>query len=75
MLAIPVATGESVPVLPPAGVQATSDSAILRGSVVIDISRYDPTRFGDAIAPGPAPNTFAFARTTSHRNLFRLQLP
>jgi len=43
----------------------------LHGSTVVDLS----TGPGPYIAPGPSKDSFAFARTVSHRNLFRLSLP
>jgi len=56
-------------------VRTAADAAMVRGSVVIDLPVYDRAYGGDDVVPGPAPDTFAFAKATSHRNLFRIQLP
>jgi DNA-binding winged helix-turn-helix (wHTH) protein/Tol biopolymer transport system component len=74
-VSIPVAKGASLPHLPPSGVRSPADAATLPGSKVVDISSYDPSRLGAFVAPGPSTDTFAFTRTTSHRNLFQLSLP
>ena len=71
-IAIPVPKGESMPVLPVAGVQSVADGATLTGSRLVDLS--DGGRIED-IVPGQEVGTFAYARTISHRNLFRVQLP
>jgi DNA-binding winged helix-turn-helix (wHTH) protein/Tol biopolymer transport system component len=71
-IAIPVPNGESMPVLPVAGVQSVADGATLTGSRLVDLS--DGGRIED-IVPGQEVGTFAYARTISHRNLFRVQLP
>jgi Tol biopolymer transport system component len=72
-IAIPVPKGESMPVLPVTGVQSAEDVAALSGSHVIDLA-VGGARVADVV-PGPEPGTFAYARTVSHRNLFRVQLP
>ena len=64
-----VPTGATLPDLPPAGVRSAADSAELQGSAVIDLSAYDPAHNGANIAPGLRPDSFAYAKTTSHRNL------
>jgi DNA-binding winged helix-turn-helix (wHTH) protein/Tol biopolymer transport system component len=73
-IAIPVPKGESMPSLPVAGVRSAADAATLPGSRLVDFALFDASSSGD-IAPGPEMGTFAYARTISHRNLFRVQLP
>ena len=70
-IAIPVPKGESIPVLPVAGVQSVADAATLSGSRLVDLVA---GRIED-VAPGQEIGTFAYARTISHRNLFRVPLP
>jgi hypothetical protein len=70
-IAIPVPKGESMPVLPVAGVQSAADVATLSGSRLVDL----PDGRIEDVIPGPELGTFAYARTISHRNLFRVQLP
>jgi DNA-binding winged helix-turn-helix (wHTH) protein/Tol biopolymer transport system component len=74
-IAIPVPNGATVPDMPASGLRSAADAAGLRGSAVVDLSAYDPAHFGSNIAPGQRPDTFAYAKTTSHRNLFQIQLP
>jgi DNA-binding winged helix-turn-helix (wHTH) protein/Tol biopolymer transport system component len=74
-IAIPVPERAAVPDMPASGLRSASDSVELRGSAVLDLSAYDLAHNGGSIAPGPGPDTFAYAKTTSHRNLFRIQLP
>ena len=71
-IAIPVPKGESMPVLPVAGVQSAADAATLSGSRLVNLAA--SARIED-VAPGQEMGTFAYARTISHRNLFRVQLP
>ena len=73
-IAIPVPKGASIPDLPPAGIRSAEESAALAGSTLINWSHFDPTHGGTNIAPGPATDTFAYTRTTSHRNLFQIRL-
>jgi hypothetical protein len=73
-IALPVPKGESLPELPVAGVQSVADAATLSGSHVVDFALVNGSMSND-IAPGPESGTFAYARTISHRNLFRVQLP
>jgi hypothetical protein len=51
------------------------DSAALPGSVVVDLSNSDPSHVGQNVAPGLDPETFAYAKTIVHRNLFQIPLP
>jgi hypothetical protein len=72
--AIPVPTGASLPVLPREGVRMAADATAVRGTTILDLSAYDPAHAG-SVAPGVSPETFAFTRTISHRNLFQIRLP
>jgi Tol biopolymer transport system component len=64
--AIPLPPGEMLPDLPVLGFRSMDDPTAFPGSRVID--RFD-------ISPGPDPSIFAYAKTTMHRNLFRITLP
>jgi Tol biopolymer transport system component len=72
---IPVPAGGGLPELPPAGVRSAADAPALRGSTVIDLSSFDPVHQGLTVAPGPTPESFAYTKALSHRNLFRIRLP
>ena len=74
-IAIPVPKGESMPVLPVAGVQAVADASTIPGSRLVDFALFNASSSGNDVAPGLEMGTFAYARTISHRNLFRVQLP
>jgi len=72
---IDVPKGGTLPDLPASGVRSATDAAALHGSAVLDLSAYDPAHYGLVIAPGLTRDTFAFAKTISHRNVFQLELP
>jgi DNA-binding winged helix-turn-helix (wHTH) protein/Tol biopolymer transport system component len=74
-IAIPVPQGESMPVLPVAGVQSEADTKTLPGSGLVDFVLFGESSRGDDVAPGPVSGTFAYTHTTSHHNLFRVPLP
>jgi DNA-binding winged helix-turn-helix (wHTH) protein/Tol biopolymer transport system component len=74
-IAIPVPKGKSMPVLPVAGVQSVADAATLSGSRLVEFALFNGSPSGNDVAPGQEMGTFAYARTISHRNLFRVQLP
>lgn len=74
-VAIPVPRGKSLPALPVSGIRTAQDSATLPGSVVIDTSSFDPSHVGQNIAPGAVADSFAYAKTIAHRNLFRIPIP
>ena len=74
-IAIPVPKGESMPVLPVEGVQSVANAATLPGSRLLDFALFNPSSRPGDVAPGQETGTFAYARTISHRNLFRVQLP
>lgn len=64
----------SMPGLPVAGVESLDDVVALRGSRLVDFALFNPSSRPADIAPGQEIGTFAYARTLSHRNLFRVQL-
>lgn len=72
---MPLGDGGSLPELPPLGVRSAADAPALRGSSVIDVSAYDPVHQGLSVAPGPTPESFAYTKSLSHRNLFQIRLP
>jgi Tol biopolymer transport system component len=74
-IAIPVPKGESMPVLPVAGVQSAEDVATLPGGGLVDFGLFGASSRDNDVVPGPVMGTFAYARTISHRNLFRVQVP
>jgi hypothetical protein len=72
---MPVPTGESFPALPPSGVGSIADALTVPGSEVVHLNRYASGVWGPAFAFGVTTDTFAYTRTVSHRNLFRVDLP
>jgi hypothetical protein len=72
---LPVPMGAQLPALPAYGVRSASDAAALPGSTVIDLTAFDPAQYGATVVPGPSADTFAFTKTISHRNVFRVDLP
>jgi hypothetical protein len=74
-IAIPVPNGESMPVLPVAGVQSAEDATTLAGSRLVDFALFSGSSRDNDVVPGPETGTSAYTRTISHRNLFRVQLP
>jgi DNA-binding winged helix-turn-helix (wHTH) protein/Tol biopolymer transport system component len=65
-IAIPVREETGLPDLPEAGITVSEDALVVPGSQVVDQSE---------IVPGLDPATYAYVKTTAHRNLFRIQLP
>jgi hypothetical protein len=65
-LAIPVPAGETLPKLPFTGFREPEDAKSLPGTRVLD---------GWFLSPGPNPSTFAYVKTTMHRNLYRIPVP
>jgi DNA-binding winged helix-turn-helix (wHTH) protein/Tol biopolymer transport system component len=65
-LAIPVLAGETLPKLPFTGFREPEDAKSLPGTRVLD---------GWFLSPGPNPSTFAYVKTTMHRNLYRIPVP
>ena len=64
--AIPLRNGRMVPPLPPNGIKSRSDLDAVPGLRVID---------QPVAVPGPDLATYAFTRTSVHRNLYRIPLP
>jgi Tol biopolymer transport system component len=73
-IAIPVPKGQSMPILPAGGVQSADDVATIPGSGLVDFALFGASSGVNDVAPGQEMGTFAYARTSSHRNLFRVQL-
>jgi WD40 repeat protein len=65
-LAIPVAAGETIPKLPSWGIRGPEDAKAVPGTRLLD---------GWFLSPGPDPSTFAYVKTTMHRNLYRIPVP
>jgi hypothetical protein len=74
-IAIAVPEGESMPALPVAGVQSAEDAATLPGSRLVDFALFSALSRESDVVPGWETGTFAYTRTISHRNLFRVQRP
>ena len=66
VIALPA--GKSLPALPPSGIKSAED---LKGLNVVSV--IDMTGISN-FAPGPNPSTYAYARLTVQRNLFRIPL-
>jgi Tol biopolymer transport system component/predicted Ser/Thr protein kinase len=64
--AVPLAKGKLLPEIPPDGFQTEEQLAALPG--VRRINAFD-------VAPGPDSDTYAFARQTVERNLYRIPIP
>lgn len=71
--AIPVLAGKSLPELPASGFSSPQDFAGLAHIKVIDLSGFK--YLGDSLAPGVVPDTFVYARTAVHRNIFQIPVP
>jgi DNA-binding winged helix-turn-helix (wHTH) protein/Tol biopolymer transport system component len=65
-LAIPVGPGESLPDLPPEGIEPLADASVVPGAQ--SVPRGD-------LVPGRDLEHFAYVKTTVHRNLYRVSLP
>jgi hypothetical protein len=66
-LVIPLDQGEMIPELPSGG---------LNGSSAVDaVPRARVIKENDWTVPGTGDNTYAFVRSSTHRNLFRITLP
>jgi DNA-binding winged helix-turn-helix (wHTH) protein/Tol biopolymer transport system component len=75
VVAMPVPKGESLPVLPPSGVESIADASTVSGSEVVRLNPYAAGLSSPNVAFGSTTDTFAYTRTVSHRNLFRVELP
>jgi len=65
-IALPVSPETGLPDLPEAGVESAEDAAAIRGSFIVEQAN---------VVPGLDPTTYAYVKTTAHRNLFRIHLP
>jgi hypothetical protein len=74
-IAIPVPSGGSMADLPASGLRSEQDASTIPGSELVDLTPFNTSRPPNEVAPGLTAGTFAFVRTVSHRNLFRVQLP
>lgn len=63
---VPVAAGQALPDLPAEGIRSEADLLALPGVRMVEQTD---------IAPGSNPSIYAFSRTLTHRNLYRLQVP
>ena len=63
--AIPLRPGETLPRLPPSGLDGLDILVAFPGTRLIETRR---------ISPGPDPTVYAYVRTAVHRNLFRISL-
>jgi serine/threonine protein kinase/sugar lactone lactonase YvrE len=64
--AVPLASGRNLPPLPASGIRSLEDAARLPGARVIAEER---------AFLGPSPSVYAFARVTTHRNIYRIFVP
>ena len=64
-IAIPVRRETGLPDLPEGGIVSADDALSIPGSQVVEQSE---------IVPGLDPSTYAWVKTTAHRNLFRIQM-
>lgn len=65
-LAIPLRPGQMLPKLPTAGFLGPEDAKAVPGTRLVD---------GWLLSPGRDPDTFAYVKTTMHRNLYRIPVP
>jgi hypothetical protein len=71
---IPVGAGRALPNLPRSGLNSPADLAGVAGVKLIQIGALPSSSFG-VFTPGHNPSTYAFTRTTVHRNLYRISVP
>jgi DNA-binding winged helix-turn-helix (wHTH) protein/Tol biopolymer transport system component len=65
-LAIPVGPGETLPDLPPQGLPSGAQPDMVPGSVSVN---------REQLVPGEDPSHYAYVKTASHSNLYRISLP
>jgi DNA-binding winged helix-turn-helix (wHTH) protein/Tol biopolymer transport system component len=65
-IVMPVAHDSGLPDLPEEGIPSLKSALTIPGTVVID---------QDDVIPGPDVSTYAYLKTTAHRNLFQIRLP
>lgn len=63
---VPLAHRSVLPPAPAGGFKSEAELAAVPGVEILP--------YGD-VAPGPTPGTYAFSRTTTTRNLYRIPLP
>jgi len=62
---VPLEPGEALPRMPAAGFRSEQELAALPGARRIDV---------DTAVPGPSPDVYAFYRSTTQRNLYRIPI-
>jgi hypothetical protein len=62
---IPLRAGEVLPPMPAGGLRSEQDIARLRGARKVDA----------VVVPGASADEYAFYRTTTQRNLYRIPIP
>ena len=65
-LAIPLGPGETLPQLPPEGIQPFAEPSVVSGAQSIGRAE---------LIPGKDLSHYAYVNTTQHRNLYRISLP
>jgi DNA-binding winged helix-turn-helix (wHTH) protein/Tol biopolymer transport system component len=65
-LAIPVGPAETLPELPPGGIEPGAEASVVPGSQSVN---------REQLVPGEDLAHFAYVKTTAHRNLYRISLP
>jgi Tol biopolymer transport system component len=65
-LSIPVGPGESLPELPPKGIEPLAEPSVVPGAQSLNRAE---------LVPGKDPSHYAYVNTTAHRNLYRISLP
>jgi DNA-binding winged helix-turn-helix (wHTH) protein/Tol biopolymer transport system component len=65
-LAIPIGPGETLPELPPEGIALSTQPDVVPGSQLVDRAE---------LVPGKDLSHYAYVKTTSQRNLYRVSLP
>ena len=64
--AVPLPTGQNLPVLPASGIHSVEEAARLPGARMIPEER---------AFMGPSPSTYAFVRVATHRNIYQIGVP
>ena len=65
-LVLPIPPGKDLPDLPAGGIHSFEEGMALPGARVLERGN---------LVPGPDLSTYAYTKTTVHRNLFRIPLP
>jgi hypothetical protein len=65
-LAIPVGPAETLPALPPGGIEPQAEPSVVPGSQSVNRAE---------LVPGEELSHFAYVKTTAHRNLYRISFP